>query len=77
MKLIKSIFPKQFGFFPYIFLVYTIMPFLSLLRESGSKQVLGYGMLLLFVVTYRQLFVSADRPSFTYWLCAQMAIIFI
>ncbi|MEC1648892.1 sensor histidine kinase [Bacillus halotolerans] len=77
MKLINSIFPKQFGFFPYIFLVYTIMPFLSLLRESGSKQVLGYGMLLLFVVTYRQLFVSADRPSFTYWLCAQMAIIFI
>lgn len=77
MKLINSIFPKHFGFFPYIFLVYTIMPFLSLLRESGSKQVLGYGMLLLFVVTYRQLFVSADRPSFTYWLCAQMAIIFI
>ena len=46
MKKAISIFPKEFGFFPYIFLVYTIMPFLSLLKESGVKQGIGYGMLI-------------------------------
>ncbi|MBL3648063.1 sensor histidine kinase [Bacillus vallismortis] len=77
MKILRTIFPKQFGFFPYIFLVYTIMPFLSLLRETGVKQVIGYGMLLFFVMAYRQLFCSAGRDSFTYWLLVQMAVIFI
>lgn len=77
MKILRTIFPKQFGFFPYIFLVYTIMPFLSLLRETGVKQVIGYGMLLFFVMAYRQLFCSAGRDSFTYWLIVQMAVIFI
>lgn len=77
MKLLTSIFPRQFGFFPYIFLVYTIMPFLTLLRESGIKQVIGYGMLIFFVMAYRQLFCSVDRASFTYWLIVQMAVIFI
>ncbi|MCO4853039.1 sensor histidine kinase [Bacillus vallismortis] len=77
MKFLPSIFPKQFGFFPYIFLVYTIMPFLSLLRETGVKQVLGYGMLLFFVIAYRQLFCNVGRASFTYWLIVQMAVILI
>ncbi|ARV46515.1 sensor histidine kinase [Bacillus inaquosorum] len=77
MKKAVSIFPKQFGFFPYIFLVYTIMPFLSLLKESGIKQVIGYGMLVLFVAAYRQLFCSLGRGSFTCWLIVQMAVIFI
>lgn len=65
MKKAISIFPKEFGFFPYIFLVYTIMPFLSLLKESGVKQGIGYGMLLLFVAAYRQLFCSVGKASFT------------
>lgn len=75
MKKAISIFPKEFGFFPYIFLVYTIMPFLSLLKESGVKQGIGYGMLLLFVAAYRQLFCSVGKASFTYWLIVQMAVI--
>lgn len=77
MKKAITIFPKQFGFFPYIFLVYIIMPFLSLLKESGIKQVIGYGMLVLFVAAYRQLFCSLGRSSFTYWLIVQMAVILI
>ncbi|MUG01874.1 sensor histidine kinase [Bacillus tequilensis] len=77
MKKAISIFPKEFGFFPYIFLVYTIMPFLSLLKESGVKQGIGYGMLLLFVAAYRQLFCSVGKASFTYWLIMQMAVILI
>lgn len=77
MKKAISIFPKEFGFFPYIFLVYTIMPFLSLLKESGVKQGIGYGMLLLFVAAYRQLFCSVGKASFTYWLIVQMAVILI
>ncbi|MCY8204293.1 MULTISPECIES: sensor histidine kinase [unclassified Bacillus (in: firmicutes)] len=77
MKKAIAIFPKEFGFFPYIFLVYTVMPFLSLLKESGIKQVIGYGMLLLFVAAYRQLFCSVGKISFTYWLIVQMAVILV
>lgn len=51
------------------------MPFLSLLKESGVKQGIGYGMLLLFVAAYRQLFCSVGKASFTYWLIVQMAVI--
>ncbi|MCI4139332.1 hypothetical protein MMJ09_20200, partial [Bacillus vallismortis] len=32
MKFLPSIFPKQVGFFPSIFLVYTSMPCLSVFR---------------------------------------------
>ncbi|WHY76964.1 sensor histidine kinase [Neobacillus sp. WH10] len=72
-----SVFPRKFGFFPYIFLVYISFPALYLTRESGVKQLIGYGMVLLFLVSYRQLYFSMGKRKFTYWLAVQLAIVFI
>jgi two-component system, NarL family, sensor histidine kinase DesK len=71
-----SLFPRQFGFFPYIFLIYILFPVFYLLRETGIKQFIGFGMLALFLVTYRQLYFAMGKRSFTYWLAVQMAIVF-
>jgi two-component system sensor histidine kinase DesK len=72
-----SIFPRQFGFFPYIFLIYIGFPIFYLTKEAGVKQLIGFGMVLLFLVTYRQLYFSMGKKSFTYWLSLQLAIVFI
>lgn len=41
------------------------------------KQVLGYGMVLIFLATYRQLYFLMEKKAFTYWLAAQLTIVFI
>ncbi|WP_066067429.1 sensor histidine kinase [Neobacillus soli] len=77
MKKSFSLFPRQMGFFPYIFLIYIAFPAFYLTKETGMKQLLGYGMLLLFLVTYRQLYFLMGKRTFTSWLAVQMAIVFI
>jgi two-component system sensor histidine kinase DesK len=77
MKKSISIFPSQFGFFPYIFLIYLLFPIYYLTKETGVKQLIGFGMVLLFFVTYRQLYFSTGKKSYTYWLALQLSIIFI
>ncbi|WP_042462662.1 sensor histidine kinase [Neobacillus dielmonensis] len=78
MKRNFSLFPSQFGFFPYIFLIYVGFPIYYLTKETqGVKQLIGYGMVLLFLVTYRQLYFCMGNKKFTYWLTVQMAIVFI
>ncbi len=77
MKKSIGIFPKQFGFFPYIFLVYVLFPINYLLAETGTKQIIGFGLVLLFLITYRQLYFTTGKRAFTYWLAVQMSIISI
>ena len=77
MKKSIRLFPSQFGFFPYIFLIYILFPVYYLSKETGMKQLIGYGMVLLFFITYRQLYFAAGKKSFTYWLALQLSIIFI
>lgn len=79
MKKIFSMFPKRYGFFPYIFLIYLLLPISYLTNQtSGIKQLIGFGLVLLFLVTYRQLFfISPQKKLFTYWLAIQLAIILI
>ncbi|WP_430121813.1 sensor histidine kinase [Neobacillus rhizosphaerae] len=71
-----SIFPKRFGLFPYIFLIYLGFPIYYLTKEAGMKQLLGYLMVLLFLLTYRQIYFSIGKRSFSYWLAVQLAIVF-
>ncbi|WHY73920.1 sensor histidine kinase [Fictibacillus enclensis] len=71
------IFPERFGFFPYMFLVYVSLPAFAIAVESGLKLVIGYGLLLLFLLTYRQLYCSEGKKPFTYWLVVQMLIILV
>ncbi|WP_307285064.1 sensor histidine kinase [Bacillus sp. SORGH_AS_0510] len=40
------------------------------------KQLIGYLMVLLFLVTYRQLYFSIGKKSFSVWLAVQLAIVF-
>ncbi|MEK3988811.1 MULTISPECIES: sensor histidine kinase [Robertmurraya] len=77
MKKSIGIFPKQFGFFPYIFLIYVLFPINYLLGETGTKQIIGFGLVLLFLITYRQLYFTTGKREFTYWLTVQMLIILI
>ncbi|WP_226545819.1 sensor histidine kinase [Bacillus thuringiensis] len=63
-------FPKQLGFFPYMWLVYLLFPIYNLTQVSGWKLVLGIGMLIVFVVTYRQLYFV--KKTFILWACIQM-----
>lgn len=72
-----SLFPSQFGFFPYIFLIYILFPIYYLTKETGIKQLIGIGMVALFLITYRQLYFAMGKRTFAYWLAVQLAIIFI
>lgn len=67
-----EIFPKQMGFFPYMWLVYLLFPIYHLAQISGWKLVMGSGMLILFVITYRQLYFV--NKTFVLWACIQMIL---
>lgn len=70
-----EIFPKHMGFFPYMWLVYLLFPIYHLAQASGWKLVLGSGMLILFIITYRQLYFV--QKMFILWACIQMILIFL
>ncbi|WP_453991763.1 histidine kinase [Bacillus nitroreducens] len=72
-----KVFPARYGFFPYIFLIYLVMPAYYVSIESGWKQIAGIGLLILFLVTYRQLYNSFDKKTYTYWLVIQIIIVMI
>ncbi|MGM7636914.1 sensor histidine kinase [Bacillus sp. Hm123] len=72
-----KVFPKQFGILPYVFLFYLFMPAYEIANLTEEKRVLGVSLLLLFLVSYRQLFFSMDKRSFSYWLAFQMTLVFI
>lgn len=67
------LFPERFGFFPYVFLFYLVMPAYSLFFEDGWKRLVGYVVLGLFLVTYRQLYFFTR--AFSRWLILQIAIV--
>ncbi|SEM51046.1 two-component system, NarL family, sensor histidine kinase DesK [Mesobacillus persicus] len=76
MKGLK-IFPARYGLFPYVFLIYLVMPAYYVSIEQGWTRIAGIGLLLLFLVTYRQLYNSFDKKAYTNWLVVQVAIILI
>ncbi|MGE6549746.1 sensor histidine kinase [Bacillus mycoides] len=65
-------FPKHMGFFPYMWLVYLLFPIYNLTQVSGWKLVIGIGMLIVFVITYRQLYFV--QRTFVLWACIQMIL---
>ncbi|MFJ8528811.1 sensor histidine kinase [Bacillus sp. NPDC094106] len=70
-----EIFPKHMGFFPYMWFVYLLFPIYNLTQVSGWKLLIGIGMLMIFVVTYRQLYFV--NKTFILWACIQMLLIFL
>ncbi|WNS41847.1 sensor histidine kinase [Paenibacillus sp. MMS20-IR301] len=67
-------FPQRFGFFPFIWLIYLVFPVLNLKGYSGLKLMAGYALVVLFTVTYRQLYWSVGR-TYSVWLGLQMLLI--
>ena len=70
-----EIFPKHMGFFPYMWFVYLLFPIYTLTQESGWRLLFGIGMLVVFVIAYRELYFV--KETFTLWACIQMVITFI
>ncbi|MDW0117849.1 sensor histidine kinase [Sporosarcina thermotolerans] len=68
------VFPKKFGFIPYIFLVYLVMPLYQVNKEVGVKAVIGYVLLLLFFISYRQCYQPIHIKKFYTWLFIQVAV---
>lgn len=71
-----SLFPKKYGLFPYMWLIYIALPIFNIRNETGLKLFLGYAMIALFVVTYRQLYSVTGR-AFSWWLALQMSLIVV
>lgn len=71
------LFPKQYGLFPYVFLFYLALPIYHMSNVTGLKQVLGYTLIFLFAVSYRQLFSHGQEKGFPYWLALQLCIVFV
>lgn len=67
------LFPKKYGWFPYIWPIYLLLPLINLRGEHGVKLLLGIGLVFLFAVTYRQLYVS-HGIAFHSWLALQMIL---
>lgn len=53
------------------------MPLYYVLNANGLKAVIGYVFLLLFLLSYRQLYSTNSRKSFSSWLALQIGIIVI
>ncbi|MBU5355174.1 sensor histidine kinase [Paenibacillus barcinonensis] len=71
-----ELFPKRFGIYPYIWMVYLAMPIYYLSDARGHEQYIGIITFIVFVLTYRQLYMTAGRILFSYWLILQMLCVF-
>lgn len=72
-----ELFPKRYGFYPYIWLIYLAMPVYYLWNSRGTALYVGLTAFIIFVVTYRQLYVTAGTAKFSYWLCLQMLTVLV
>ncbi|WP_080846964.1 sensor histidine kinase [Cytobacillus gottheilii] len=72
-----EIFPKRYGYFPYVFLIYFIMPFYYISTEQGWKMYIGYVLMLIFFISYRQLYFLIEGHIFHKWIVGQLLIILI
>lgn len=70
-----SLFPKNYGFFPYVFLFYLFLPVFYIWQETGWMKWFGYFLILLFAISYRQLYWYTS--SFLAWFILSLVIIFI
>ncbi|GIP55459.1 sensor histidine kinase [Paenibacillus vini] len=71
-----TLFPRKYGLFPFMWLIYIALPIFNIRNETGLKLILGYALIALFVVTYRQLYMVTGK-AFSLWLALQMAIIVV
>lgn len=72
-----ELFPKRFGIYPYIWMIYLVMPVYYLVNAHGYEQYIGITAFIVFVLTYRQLYMTAGKSLFSYWLVLQILCVLI
>ncbi|WP_063566500.1 sensor histidine kinase [Paenibacillus sp. O199] len=72
-----EIFPKRYGFYPYIWMIYLAMPIYYLWNAQGHEWYIGVTSFIVFILTYRQLYMTSGTSLFSYWLSLQMLCVLI
>jgi two-component system, NarL family, sensor histidine kinase DesK len=72
-----ELFPSRYGFFPYIFLVYVLLPIIEVMQEDGIKQIIGILLVLVFLLSYQQLYSHIEKNTFNQWLVIQILLVMI
>lgn len=60
-----------------MFLIYLALPVIYVVEAQGLKAVIGYALILLFLVSYRQLYFLIPFEKISIWLVIQCVIIII
>lgn len=69
-----ELFPKRFGWYPAVWLIYLSMPLTYALQSSGWRMAAGLLLIMVFIAVYRQLYFVEGR-RYRNWLWAQMSVI--
>ncbi|NUU74405.1 sensor histidine kinase [Paenibacillus xylanilyticus] len=72
-----EIFPKRYGIYPYIWMIYLAMPIYYLWNARGLEQYIGVTVFVVFILTYRQLYMTSGTAVFSYWLGLQMVAVLV
>ncbi|MEW4431041.1 sensor histidine kinase [Paenibacillus pabuli] len=72
-----ELFPKRYGIYPYIWMIYLAMPIYYLWNAQGLDLYIGVTVFILFILTYRQLYMTSGSSAFSYWLGLQMAAVLV
>lgn len=70
-----ELFPKEYGIFPFINLLYLLFPIINIASYHGVKMLLGYCLLILFFVINRKLYFTIGKAAFPYLLGLLMLLI--
>lgn len=57
--------------------MYLILPLFYVVTQAGLKAFLGYLMIAIFLISYRELYCCRSQKVFTFWLIVEMAIVVI
>ncbi|WP_315794176.1 sensor histidine kinase [Paenibacillus sp. BIC5C1] len=72
-----ELFPKRYGFYPYIWMIYLAMPIYYLWNAQGHEWYIGVTSFIVFILTYRQLYMTSGTSLFSYWLSLQMLCVLV
>lgn len=72
-----ELFPKRFGWIPYVFLCYLALPLFNIMSETGMKRTLGLSLLIVFSIAYRQAYTTETDLGHLVWSAIQLVIILV
>ncbi|REB08667.1 sensor histidine kinase [Sporosarcina sp. BI001-red] len=72
-----ELFPRRFGWIPYVFLAYLTFPLFHVLSETGLKRILGFVLLAVFVIAYREAYRAVTDAGLIGWSTILMVFIIV